>query len=156
FWIVKLDSSGTIEWQNTIGGNDNDYLYALELTMDGGYIIGGLSYSNISGDKTENSLGGADYWIVKIDSSGIIEWQNTIGGEDIDVLTSIVINSDGTYTLSGYSASDISPDKSENAIGTGSDFWIVKIDEFGNIVWDNTIGGTNLDMASTAIQTGDG
>ncbi|MBL0343180.1 MAG: hypothetical protein IPP71_21345 [Bacteroidetes bacterium] len=80
YWIVKTDSLGTIEWQNTIGGNSDDRFYSLQQTKDGGYILGGRSVSNISGDKTENSMGNSDYWIVKTDNLGTIEWQNTIGG----------------------------------------------------------------------------
>ena len=68
-----------IEWQNTIGGNYTDQLYSIQQTTDGGYILGGWSESYISGDKTENSFGGSDYWVVKLDSIGNIQWQNTIG-----------------------------------------------------------------------------
>ena len=57
YWVVKLDLSGNIQWQNTIGGNDDDLLSSIQQTGDGGYIVGGYSYSNISGDKTENSNG---------------------------------------------------------------------------------------------------
>jgi hypothetical protein len=57
YWIVKTDASGNIQWQNTIGGNDHEELNSIQQTSDGGYILGGLSNSNISGDKTENSIG---------------------------------------------------------------------------------------------------
>jgi len=67
-----------IEWQKTIGGSSEDLIYSIKQTSDGGYILGGLSSSNISGDKSENCLGSSDYWIVKTDSMGIIQWQNTI------------------------------------------------------------------------------
>jgi len=70
----------SIQWQNTIGGSGFDIFYALQQTADGGYIVGGLSDSNISGDKTENSNGFWDYWVVKVDATGTIQWQNTIGG----------------------------------------------------------------------------
>ncbi|MBK9047480.1 MAG: hypothetical protein IPL74_12470 [Bacteroidetes bacterium] len=88
----------TIQWQNTIGGSSFDFLYSAEQTTDGGYILVGYSYSNISGDKTENfigSYGRSDYWIVKTDSSGNILWQNTIGGEYEEALTSIKQTTDG-------------------------------------------------------------
>lgn len=63
-----------IEWQNTIGGSSADDLNCIRQTTDGGYILGGTSSSNISGDKTENSQGQQDYWIVKIDAFGNIQW----------------------------------------------------------------------------------
>ena len=67
-------------WQNTIGGNNVDILTSISQTSDGGYICGGGSGSPISGDKTENSTGIRSYWVVKLDSLGNIQWQNTIGG----------------------------------------------------------------------------
>src|SRR6187455_2139456 len=81
-WLVKLDSAGNIGWQNTIGGNLRDMAsYSVQQTADMGYILCLSSYSNISGDKTENNmdttLASADYWIVKTDSSGNIQCQNT-------------------------------------------------------------------------------
>src|SRR5438093_945448 len=100
-----------IEWQNTIGGSFFDQLYSIQQTSDGGYIIGGSSISNISGDKTENSNGGEDYWIAKTDSSGNIQWQNTIGGGGDDGLRSIQQTADGGYILGGSSNSFISGDK---------------------------------------------
>ncbi|MBK7387841.1 MAG: hypothetical protein IPI23_01865 [Bacteroidetes bacterium] len=140
YWIVKIDSLGNIEWQNTIGGSGEDRLNSIAQTTDGGYILGGMSNSNISSDKTENSNGDWDYWIVKTDSIGVIQWQNTIGGNGGDGLHSIAQSSDGGYILGGYSASDISGDKSENSNGF-IDFWIVKTDSLGTILWQNTIGG---------------
>ncbi|GHC42627.1 hypothetical protein [Ulvibacter litoralis] len=155
YWVVKLDASGVIEWQKTIGGSDQDFLYAIKETLDGGYILGGFSVSNLSGDKTENSNGGRDYWVVKLTNNGIIEWQNTIGGSDSDILSSIVVSNDGGFLLSGFSSSNISGDKTENSRGR-SDYWIVKIDSSGNVEWDKTIGGSSIDSGSAAISTNDG
>ena len=84
-----------IEWQNTIGGNNDDVLFSVKQTSDGGFILGGYSGSNISGDKTENSQGDYDCWAVKFDSIGNIQWQNTIGGNSDDYLTSIQQTTDG-------------------------------------------------------------
>ena len=125
YWVVKLDSSGTIQWQNTIGGNERDILYSIQQTNDGGYILGGSSLSDISGDKTENSQGGLDYWVVKLDSSGTIQWQNTIGGNGGDRLFSIQQTGDGGYILGGFSNSPISGDKTEDSLGY--DYWVVKL-----------------------------
>ena len=107
-----------IQWQNTIGGNFDDYPFSLQQTADGGYIFGGYSNSTISGDKTENSLWGlADDWVVKLDSTGTIQWQNTIGGNGYDYINAIQQTADGGYILGGFSASDISGDKTENSLG---------------------------------------
>jgi hypothetical protein len=155
YWIVKIDSLGNIQWQNTIGGNDYDDLFAIDLTSDGGYILAGRSYSNISGDKSENRKGASDYWIVKIDSLGNIQWQSTIGGSAMDDLSSIEQTIDGGYILGGNSLSNISGDKTENNIGS-FDYWIVKTDSLGNIQWQNTIGGFDYDLLYAIKQTSDG
>ena len=114
YWILKVDFAGNIEWQNTIGGPDVDNLYSIIQTVDGGYLLGGSSDSDWGGDKFEYSNGEEDFWIVKTDSVGNIQWQNTIGGLSYDILTSLIQTPDGGYLLGGSSYSDISGDKSEN------------------------------------------
>jgi hypothetical protein len=81
-------SSQTIQWENTIGGNDTEWVDFIELSKDENYILGGYSYSNISGDKNENSRGLSDYWFIKIDDTLVIYYGKTIGGNSIDHLTS--------------------------------------------------------------------
>ena len=152
YWIIKLDSLGTIEWQKTIGGNGSDALSHIEQTNDNGYILCGGSNSNISGDKTENrrdplvptGLITNDYWIIKLNSTGIILWQKTIGGNDNDFPAQISQTTDGGYIVGGKSLSNISYEKSENSRGN-YDFWILKLDVFGEIEWQKTIGGNMLE-----------
>jgi hypothetical protein len=124
-WVVKLNDTGTIEWQKTIGGNEGEYLNSIRQTYDSGYILGGTSYSNISGNKTDNSFGNDDYWVVKLNDLGTIEWQKTIGGSSKDLLNSINQTKDSAYILGGYSFSNISGEKTENSYGN-SDYWVVK------------------------------
>src|SRR6185436_4280504 len=155
YWVIKLDSSGNIQWQNTIGGSGDDHLYSIQETSDGGYICGGISKSNISGNKTENCKGGYDYWIIKLNSSGYIQWQNTIGGNADDIITSIAQSTDGGYLCGGYSQSNISGDKTENCLGD-RDYWVVKIDSIGVIQWQNTIGGIGVDQLNSISKTDDG
>ncbi len=154
YWIVKTDAAGNIQWQNTIGGSSNDYLQSVQQTSDGGYILGGWSNSNISGDKTENSAGFFDYWIVKLDSIGSIQWQNTVGGSNLDYLFSVSTTADSGYICGGTSYSDISADKTENSNG-GEDYWVIKLDYLGNIEWQNTIGGSDDDELYSIVQTAD-
>ncbi|HRG28592.1 MAG TPA: hypothetical protein PLJ00_11920, partial [Chitinophagales bacterium] len=158
YWVVKLNNSGVIEWQNTIGGIALDFLTCLHQTADGGYILGGYAWSGISGDKTEVSQGGFDYWVVKLNSLGSIEWQNTIGGNGYDYLYSIKQTSDGGYIIGGESNSSISGDKTENMVGVpyNYDYWVLKLDNIGEIEWQNTIGGSNNDYLRCVQQTFDG
>ncbi|PKA82564.1 putative secreted protein (Por secretion system target) [Ulvibacter sp. MAR_2010_11] len=155
YWALKLDSTGAIVWQNGIGGNLVDRPQAAFQTIDGGYIIGGFSNSAASGDKSENSQGGNDYWVVKLDATGAIEWENTIGGNDSDVFRDMIQIADGSYLLGGYSKSNASGDKTENSQGD-YDYWILKLDTGGNIVWQNTIGGSGIDYPRDIKQLSDG
>ena len=155
YWVVKLDLNGVISWQNTIGGSNDEVLYLIQQTTDGGYILGGSSNSGISGDKTEICQGGTDYWVVKLDANGVISWQNTIGGTSDDNLLSIQQTEDGGYILGGASLSSITGDKSEVNYGS-SDYWVVKLDGTGQTIeWQKTIGGRNGDYLFSIQQTED-
>ncbi|MFN0276953.1 MAG: T9SS type A sorting domain-containing protein [Chitinophagales bacterium] len=154
FWIIKINAAGEIDWQKTIGGTGNDLLYDIRTTPDGGYIVGGWSDSDISGDKTENSIGLYDYWVLKLDAIGNIEWQNTIGGYADDQLNTVISTPDGGYLLGGESRSHISGDKTEDNISLSTiwfDFWILKLDASGNIEWQNTIGTTANDRLNSVV-----
>jgi hypothetical protein len=155
YWLVKLNSTGDIEWQHAIGGSGDDNLWSAEQTSDGGYIIGGYSNSGISGNKTEASIGLADYWVLKLDNNGTIEWQNTIGGSNTDYLIAVHQTADNGYILGGYSISTLSGDKTEATIGV-YDFWVLKLNSTGSILWQNTIGGNSSEYLRSIEQTTDG
>lgn len=156
YWVIKYNDAGAIEWQKAYGGSSNDYLYAIVETDDGGYLLGGASQSGITGVKTEALIGVSDYWIIKIDSLGNIIWQNTIGGTSTDNLNAMTKTADGGFILAGYSFSGISGDKTENPYNASSDYWIIKIDSLGNIVWQNTIGGNSTDNPKSVYCNPDG
>lgn len=155
YWVVKVDASGVVQWDNTIGGTGNDQLYNAQPTSDGGYILAGTSDSGISGDKTENRVGNSDYWLVKLNSTGGIVWQNDIGGVMFENLYSAYETVDGGYILAGTSTSGISGDKTAANFG-GTDYWIVKVNASGTLVWEKTIGSTSSDYVYTCIATADG
>ncbi|MBK7443308.1 MAG: hypothetical protein IPI65_17945 [Bacteroidetes bacterium] len=158
-WVLKLDNIGNIVWQNTIGGNGVETAFELEVTADGGAIIGTYTLSMASGDKSENNISGApttyDYWVVKVNSSGIVEWENTIGGTGDDYCHGLTQTNDGGFAVSGYSTSPASGDKTENMFGV-ADYWVVKLDSLGNILWDKNIGGNLSDYSYDIIQLNDG
>ncbi len=156
YWVVKIDNSGNQIWQNDIGGSSNDELYSAISTTDGGALIGGWSFSGISGDKTEISQGQNDFWVVKLTSSGTISWQNDIGGSGPDGLYTVAQTTDGGYLLGGFSSSGISGDKTEANLNNTADYWVVKIDAVGNILWQNDIGGNSADLLYSVSQTADG
>jgi hypothetical protein len=158
FWVIKLDINGNKQWDKTFGGIANDVISSLQQTLDGGYILGGHSEGGISGDKSQSSKGGKDFWVVKLDANGNKQWDKTIGGSGDDCLEALHQTSDGGYILGGDSNSDISGDKSEMSRGLNQlpDYWVVKIDASGNKIWDKTFGGTNDEKFYSLGQTSDG
>ena len=153
FWVVKIDSAGTIEWEQTYGGSDDDWLFSTIPTSDGGYLLGGFTKSN-DGDVQSGNHGQRDFWVVKIDSNGTIEWEQTYGGSSGDYLRSTILTSDGGYLLGGYTYSNDGDIQSGNH---GSyDFWVVKISSTGTIEWEQTYGGSSEDNLYSTILTSDG
>jgi len=160
YWIVKIDSMGNKLWDKLYGGIDNDFLFSMQETSDHGFILGGSSYSRNSGDKSQDNRDTInftnDYWIVKTDSMGVIEWEKTYGGPDDDQLTSVKQTKDGGYIIAGASVSDMGGDKTQSSKGN-YDFWVIKTDAVGNILWDKDLGADALDiMYSLAITTDGG
>jgi hypothetical protein len=165
FWIIKLDAKGKELWQRTIGGSGQEKLLSIAQTKDGGFILGGTSSSNASEPdekgivdkygKSEDSRGSLDYWVVKLDTKGEIQWQKTLGGKYVDELKSIEQTLDEGYILGGYSNSPESGDKAQGNYGLG-DYWIVKLDKEGNQLWQQTLGGDKDDNLFTLSQTKDG
>jgi uncharacterized delta-60 repeat protein len=139
FLIIKLNSSGNIQWSRAIGGIDSDQAQSIQQTSDGGYIVAGLIYFLIPGNY--------DVLIIKLDSSGNIQWSRAIGGTNYDSAVSIQQTSDGGYIVAGRTRS----------FGAGNyDALIIKLNSSGNIQWSRAIGGTNEDDAVSIQQTSDG
>lgn len=150
FWVVKLDSSGNITRQKCFGGSESDEAYDLEQTQDG-YIATGLTFSN-DGNVSGNH-GWSDVWVVKLDTAFNFEWQKCLGGSSTDDARSIQTTFDSGFILGGYASSN-DGDVSGNHPGI-SDAWIVKLDSFGNMIWQKCYGGTNQDFAHSVCQTSD-
>jgi len=153
---VSASAQPVIQSQKTIGGKLDDNFYTMACTKDGGYVVGGSSKSGISGEKTESNRGidptTPDYWLVKLNRAGEIEWDKTIGGSDWDELLSVQQTRDGGYILGGYSSSPKSGEKTQNSRRGSYDYWVVKLDSSGNIKWDRTFGGFDADLLSRVKQ----
>lgn len=154
YWVIKLNGSGNKQWDKTFGGNSYEILLSIIQTSDNGYLLGGHSSSNISGDKTGNSKGGSDFWIVKLNSDGNKQWDKTFGGSLDEAFADARQTKEGGYLLGGYSSSGISGDKSQPTLGN-SDFWVLKTDINGNKQWDRTFGGDNEDFLNSLSVTVD-
>ncbi len=151
-WIAKLSASGGVEWQKCIGGSSMDKINSIQQTTDGGYIMAGTTKSN-DGDVSGNH-GDYDYWVVKLSSVGIIQWQKCYGGSDYDEANSIAQTSDGGYIVAGATNST-NGDVSGNH-GFLSDYWIIKLSSSGGLDWQKCLGGNFDDEAHSVVQTFDG
>ncbi|WP_165864955.1 Ig-like domain-containing protein [Rufibacter latericius] len=154
YWVVKMNGSGTKQWDRRFGGSVDDELYSLAITPEGGYLLGGRSFSGISGDKSQASQGGSDFWLLKMGSGGDKLWDKGYGGTANDELRSVALSSDGGYLLAGTSASGVGGGKSEESRG-GSDYWAVKVTGVGSKQWDRRFGGAADDELRTVLQTSD-
>lgn len=155
YWVLKLDGTGHIEWQKTYGGQYMDQLESILPTRDEGYIVGGWSNSSKSGNKSEDAIGEGDYWILKLDKIGEVEWQRTLGGEQDDHLYTIIEIKDGGYLVGGNSSSGASGNKNETN-GKGTDFWILKLSETGEVDWQKTYDFGKTDLLTSIIENKDG
>ena len=133
------DDAGIINWQKSFGGSQAESLYDILALPSGGYFITGLSTSDRSGDKTEDSRGSTDFWCVRTNANGDILWDKTMGGDLGESARAAAQTTDGGFVLGGYSNSGVSGDKLEPNLGR-SDVWVVKLDSDGNEVWQNTLG----------------
>jgi hypothetical protein len=155
YWIVKLDNTGAVQWQKTYGGEYADVLRSMEQTADGGYILGGYSNSPRSGDKTEANSGIGDYWILKIDTVGEIEWQKTYGGNGDNQLYVIHQTTDGSYIAGGNSNSTSALSFMGGTVSNGTDYWVMKMDEKGEVIWSKTYNFGKVDILTSLVENED-
>ncbi|MCW4015601.1 MAG: hypothetical protein NWF06_04455 [Candidatus Bathyarchaeota archaeon] len=139
FWLVKTDSSGNMEWNKTYGGEEGDYVNSLIKTSDGGFALAGETDS--FGAKS------TDFWLVKTDANGNVEWNKTYGQLYQDYAHCVVETSDGGFVLAGYTLS---------LVGDLEDFLLIKTDSSGNMQWNHTYGGADRQYAYSVVETSDG
>jgi hypothetical protein len=137
-FLIKTDANGNVQWAKTYGGTDDDMVFSVQQTSDGGYILAGYTYPS--------SAGGLDIILIKTDANGNIIWAKTYGGTGIDIAYSVQQTSDGGYILAGFT----------DSFGAGGDIILIKTDANGNVQWAKTYGGTDDDMVFSVQQTSDG
>ncbi len=158
FWVFKLDAEGTLVWSKTYGGSNDDRATKIINTEDGGFAVTGYTRSN-DGDVSINN-GFYDYWLLKLDASGNIQWEKTYGFSGNDQGQSVIQTADGGYFLTGFldfdgRASQGTTVKSQGRHGVG-EFWAIKTDASGEVEWTQYYGGTNNDRSYDVVQTDDG
>ena len=149
-WIVKLDANGTLLWQKSLGGEGDEGANCIRQTPDGGFIV--VGYSNSSTGDVSVNFGGNDLWLVKLDATGNKQWDKSYGGTGEDVGNYVQQTTNGDFIMVGKSDSN-------NGDAPGNfghnDFWIVKIDTSGTILWKECHGGTKDDIGFSIQQTND-
>jgi hypothetical protein len=137
--IGKAVTPPTVEWQRTYGGTGFDNAFSVIQTSDGGYALVGATGSFGAGSN--------DFWFVKTDAIGSMQWNQTYGGTGDEEAWSVLETRSGGYAIAGETSS----------FGAGGyDAWLVQTDADGSVMWNSTYGGTSDDRARSMVQTCDG
>ncbi len=151
FWIIKISETGTLIWEKSFGGSEVDEAQAITKSSDGNYVIIGDTRSSDL-DVSKNK-GAADLWMIKISPSGTLIWEKTFGGSSFDSGCSISNTQDDGFIISGSSRSsdgDLTNNQGQN------DVWVLKTNNQGDLQWQKTIGGSNIDFAFDSIELDNG
>ncbi len=138
-WVLRFDKTGELISDNVLGGEAFDRLSFLSPTNDGGFVACGQTGSQ--------GAGGLDFWVVRFDETGNQLWQKTYGNERDNWCECIIQTSDGGYIAAG---------ETKPAGSHKWDAWIVRLDEEGERIWDNSFGGNGDEWFNTVSQTSDG
>ena len=160
-WQVPEFFEGELLWVKLYGGSNEDIAHSIIETSDGGYAVLGNTKSQ-DGDVSEKNTSDRDWFFLKLDQNGDILWKKIYGGSGDDHGHSVIQTEDEGYILAGYTSSkdgDIDSISAYDDIlqnGDPHDKWIIKIDQFGNILWQNVYGFKGHDHAYSIIPTRDG
>jgi uncharacterized repeat protein (TIGR01451 family) len=149
---VLFSQTPGARWSRSIGGSGNDYGTDIQKTVDGGSLFVGSTWSK-NGDVSGNH-DSSDLWVVKLNQFGGIEWQRCYGGTGDESFRKLLYNPDGTAILIGVTSSNNNGDITGKPNGS-FDIWVIKIDAFGNIIWQNTLGGSSNEEFRYADFTND-
>ena len=151
FWIVKSDRNGDIVWEKSFGGSEIDEARDVISDGTGNHIIVGDTRSNDQDVAFNN--GAADLWAIKVSNSGELLWNTSIGGSNFDVARSISTTFNNEFIIAGSSRSsngDVSKNQGQN------DAWVLRLDNSGQLLWETTIGGSEIDFSYDAVQINNG
>lgn len=156
-WVVALDTSGNLLWEKSFGGSDFEYVSGVIYNpVHNSLIVVISSSSPISGNKTVDTFGGSDIWIVELDLDGSILQQKSFGGISTEFAKDVTLNfsNDGFFVL-GWSSS--APSGNKTAMNYGNnDVWLFEIDANLNMVQDQSFGGSNIDTGIDLIKRNNG
>jgi hypothetical protein len=150
-WVVQIDGAGTLMWQNTYGGSNEDLGTDL-IVADSGYFVVGQTFSDDGDIQSYKDSG--DAWLIVIDSVGTLTDQKTKGGSSEDIFNEIKPTAFGGYIICGTTFSN---DGSVNDLNHGgSDAWLIKLSKNGSAQWTYCYGDTGDDGGYRILQNADG
>ena len=155
-WLFKIDSSGNLLWEKSYGYSGADAGTAIIQTQDGGYFISGVldvTASNGEGSTLNKKHAGGDYWGIKTNAQGDIQWSQYFGGTFSDTPYDVIQTSDNGLILIGTSDSN-DVDITDNQ-GT-YDYWVVKVSSSGETLWKKNYGGSESEDAKAICPDGQG
>lgn len=144
-WLVKLSPEGLVLWDRTIGSQGDEQANTALITPDGGLLLAGYTFDqSATGHHSQPGYGVRDYWVVKLNAEGNVQWERTLGGKFGDEAKTLLKTAEG-YLVGGTSASPISGNKTADQAQL-QDYWLVQLDEQGNTLWQRTIGAGGQDQ----------
>ena len=145
--VIKYNNLNKIEWETKFDDTPSRIINDIYQTKDDGYVLCGNTFL-----RTDR-LPQADCWFAKLSKDGKIEWEVTYGGNDwFEEANGIVESEDGGYITLGTVS------EGKDVIGNHGelDLWLLKLDQYGNIVWQKCLGGSNYDYGEDIKASTDG
>ncbi|HBV13866.1 T9SS C-terminal target domain-containing protein, partial [Chryseobacterium carnipullorum] len=155
FHLVKLNQQGEQVWEKYFSGANHDYLSATVATQDGGFLVSGTSYSEKGLDKKEDSKGGSDIWLIRLNEFGDELWQKTLGTSSDEEARAVIQTTDLGFFVAGNRQSSLREPQGNSGYGS-KDVLIVKLDKNGKELSQSILGGKGLDEVEKMIPTKDG
>lgn len=149
YWLIKLDASGKEQWQRSYGGKQEEELKEIQLHKEGGYILFGMSNSDLSGSKTSKQESQLDYWLVQVDDRGKEERELTYSYGDYNMLSNGFVDAKGQFFLGGSSVEVTEKQTKFEYLGT-------RIEADRTVEWEQSITSKGNDVLTKVIQTRDG
>jgi hypothetical protein len=150
YWVIKTDGYGNLQWRKFFGGSLSELPLGVVETRNNNFIIVGSSDSDDF--NIENNKGSYDFWMIKIASTGALLLEKSFGGSAIDEARAIAATNDGNFIVVGDTrSSDVDVSLNNGA----ADIWILKISAEGDLIWEKTIGGSSFDVARAIYKTQD-
>jgi hypothetical protein len=149
FHLVKLNQQGEEVWEKYFSGQNHDFLSAAVATQEGGFLLAGTSYSGKGLDKKDDSKGGSDMWLIRINEFGDELWQKTLGTSQDEEARSVIQTADFGFMVAG---------NVQNASGGfgSKDVTVTRLDKNGKVLSELILGGRGLDEVEKMIPTPDG